>query len=144
MIPVTISIIWSSFITKWFTIQNIYSRTHYTLCANTYHDVTTFKNNWIHQGRNRTFPWNKKAVKLCLKDCIFRLYNFLVETTYKDNFAKHWNSRRPLKRKFFRDLLKNTREWPLPNMYFLNLFIYLFTDSDPKILYNFYVKTFST
>ena len=29
------------------------------------------------------FPWNEKNLKLNLKDCIFRSYNLLVETTLK-------------------------------------------------------------
>ena len=37
----------------------------------------------ISEGWNMTFTWNKKILKLCLKDYIFRSYQFLVEVTFK-------------------------------------------------------------
>ena len=36
---------------------------------------------WIFQEWNMTFLQNKKILKFCLRDCIFRSSNFLVEVT---------------------------------------------------------------
>lgn len=37
---------------------------------------------WISEERNMTFPWNKETLKFCLKDYIFRSYDFLGEVAF--------------------------------------------------------------
>ena len=61
------------------------------LCANIHHDVTTFEvdkmvwniENWTYHEWTMTFPWNERILKLCLKNHIFRSYQFLAELTFK-------------------------------------------------------------
>ena len=48
-----------------------------TLCANTHHEETFSKvdgniKNWISQEQTMTISWNKKMLKLYLKDYSFR------------------------------------------------------------------------
>ena len=54
-LPMTIYISWSSFVTKWPTIQNIYSKLYSTMCANTYREGTTSEVNRIIVIRNGKF-----------------------------------------------------------------------------------------
>ena len=71
--------------TKWLTVQKMYSEMHSTLCAKTHHDVTIVEADvWLKIWKmilSRTehnFWWNKKIVKSCPIDYIFRSYYFFV------------------------------------------------------------------
>ena len=83
----TVSVSWTSFMSKWFTIQKIYSKMVSASCTDTHHDVITFKVDrmvenikiWISPEQSVAFPWNWKNFLLCLKDYIFRNYHFFVE-----------------------------------------------------------------
>ena len=54
-LPMTTYFSWSSFVTKWPTIQNIYSKLYSTTCANTYREGTTSEVNRIIVIRNGKF-----------------------------------------------------------------------------------------
>ena len=87
------------FITSQCRIQKIYSKMYVTLCANTHNDITAFEVNgivWNTTKMNisrteRNFSM-KQTLKLCRKDCIFRIYVLIVEVTLiwslKPTFSK--------------------------------------------------------
>ena len=64
--------------------KRYYSKTQSISRANTCHNATTFKVDWmveniasiISQKRKMTFPLNKIILKLCLRDFFFRNYHF--------------------------------------------------------------------
>ena len=55
------------YFTKWFIIIKMYPKMFAISCANSHHDVITFRNDgmfwniksWISQEQNLIFPWNE-------------------------------------------------------------------------------------
>ena len=83
MLPMTISISLPSLMTKWLSIQKIYSKLSFALILQWRHHNGIVRNikKWISQERNMTFLWNKKN-ELCFKYKISS-YLFLEEVAFK-------------------------------------------------------------
>ena len=83
MLPMTISISLPSLMTKWLSIQKIYSKLPFALILQWRHHNGIVRNikKWISQERNMTFLWNKKN-ELCFKYKISS-YLFLEEVAFK-------------------------------------------------------------
>ena len=91
LLPLLLSIIWSSLVTSWVVFQKIYSKIYIVSCTNTHCDVIESVNHgmvktaktWISWEQNIIFLQKKKILSLCLRWWILRSEHFVVEVTFK-------------------------------------------------------------
>ena len=90
-LPLLVSINWSSLVTSWVVVRNIYLKMYLVWCTNTHRDVKTSVNHLMVKNTKTWVPWeqnivllrNKKILSLCLQWHFLKSYCFVAEVTFK-------------------------------------------------------------
>ena len=90
-LPLLVSINWSSLVTSWVVVRNIYLKMYLAWCTNTHRDVKNSVNHRMVKNTKTWVPWeqniillrNKKFLSLCLQWHFLKSYYFVAEVTFK-------------------------------------------------------------
>ena len=79
LLHMTAAIGWPSFMTKWYTLlKNTLKNVPY------FGSMTTATFGVDGMVQNNPMTWNKKVLKLCLKDFDFRIYHLLADVNFNE------------------------------------------------------------